>query len=520
MPPEKTYTLNGRDLSPQNLYDIAHGGCRVVLAPEVRARLERDRAVVDRHVDAGDPVYGLTTGLGSKSTEALPRDQLAAFSLQTLRGRAQAFGDPLPLPLARSVLLARLNGFCAGGSGASPAVVEHLAACLNANVVPVIPETGSVGASDLCVQAVMGLALTGEGEMYFENERLPATEALQKAQIPVLEVGPKDGLALCSSSAFSTGIAAMGGVAALRSLRSAQIAAATTMEGFRANCSPLRGEALRARPQPGQIVAGEELKLLLEGSDLLQAGAARRLQDPLSIRCLAQTHGAVYGALEFLAGPLEAELNGASDNPLLTEAGEMISNGNFQAPLLGLALDTLARALAGLATACLARLARLLSPAVSGLPRFLTRGGSESAGFAPLMKPAESLLGEILQLANPAPITNSSSAEGIEDILTHTPLSALKLHKLLKKLDHLVAIELLAAVQAVELAKPDRIAPRLLSVVEGVREISPQLVQDRPLGREIERVADNLIATGLLVSATRVGQPAGLGLNVGAEKKA
>lgn len=475
----------------------------MALAPEVLTRLERDRAVVDRHVDAGDPVYGLTTGLGSKSTEALPRDQLAAFSLQTLRGRAQAFGEPLSLPLARSVLLARLNGFCAGGSGASPAVAEHLAACLNANVIPVIPETGSVGASDLCVQAVMGLSLTGEGEMFFENERLPAAEALRKAAIPALELGPKDGLALCSSSAFSTGLAATGQVAALRSLRSAQMIAAMTMEGFRANCSPLRDEALRARPQPGQITAGEELKMLLEGSDLLQAGAARRLQDPLSIRCLAQTHGAVYGALEFLAGPLDAELNGASDNPLLTEAGEMISNGNFQAPLLGIALDTLARALAGSATASLARLARLFSPAVSGLPRFLTLGGSESAGLAPLMKPAESLLGEILQLAHPVPITNSSSAEGVEDILTHTPLSALKLLKLLKKFDHLIAIELLAAVQAVELAKPECIAPRLAAVVKKVRSISPPVAQDRPLGGEIERLAEDLIATGLPVASAQ-----------------
>lgn len=504
MPSEKTHRLTGKNLSPQDLYDIAEGGCGVVFAPEVLARLQRDRAVVDRHVDAGDPVYGLTTGLGAKSTEALPRDQLAAFSLQTLRGRAQAFGDPLPLPLARAVMAARLNGFCAGGSGASPRVVEHLLACLNANLTPVIPETGSIGASDLCVQAVMGLALIGEGEMFLEGERLPALEAMRRAEVPALELGPKDGLALCSSSAFSTGLSAMGQVAALRSLQSAQVAAAMTMEGFRANCSPLRDEALRARPQPGQVSAGEELKALLAGGLLLEPGHARRLQDPLSIRCLAQTHGAVYGALSFLAGPLEAELNSSSDNPLLTDTGEMISNGNFQAPLLGLALDTLARALAGLATASLARLARLLSPAVSGLPRFLTRGGSESAGFAPLTKPAESLLGDILGLSNPAPITNSSSAEGIEDILTHTPLSALKLHKLLRKLDHLIAIELLAAVQAVELAKPERIAPRLWEVKKRVREVSPPVTQDRPLGREIEMIAADLISSGQLAATVKL----------------
>lgn len=497
---EKTYRLTGKDLTPQDLHDAAHGRGRVALAPEVLARLQRDRAVVDRHVDAGEPVYGLTTGLGSKSTEALPRDQLAAFSLQTLRGRAQALGDPLPLPLARAVMVARLNGFCVGGSGVSPGVVESLLACLNADAVALVPETGSVGASDLCVQAVMGLALTGEGEMFFKGERLPASEALRKAEISPLELGPKDGLALCSSSAFSTGVAAMGQVAALRSLQSAQIAAAMTMEGFRANASPLRDEALRARPQPGQITAGEELKVLLTGGLLLEPGAARRLQDPLSIRCLAQTHGAVYAALAFLEGPLDAELNGSSDNPLLTEAGEMISNGNFQAPLLGLALDTLSRALAGLATASLARIARLLSPAVSGLPRFLILGGSESAGFAPLMKPAESLLGDIQQLSNPVPITNSSSAESIEDILTHTPLSALKLHRLLQKLDHLIAIELLAAVQAVELAKPDRIGLRLASVLGKVRKISPAVTQDRPLGREIEAVAADLIQSGQLLS--------------------
>ncbi len=474
------------------------------LAPEVIARLQSDRAVVDRHIEAGEPVYGLTTGLGSKSTEALPREELAAFSLQTLRGRAQALGDPLPLPLARAVLTARLNGLCVGGSGANPTVAQILADCLNRRVTPVIPETGSVGASDLCIQAVMGLALTGEGEMYFAEERLQATEALRRAAIAPLVLGPKDGLALCSSSAFSTGLAAMGQVAALRALKCAQIAAAMTMEGFRANVSPLREEALKARPQPGQILAGEELRRLLKGGLLQEPGAARRLQDPLSIRCLAQTHGAVYGTLDFLAGSLDAELNGASDNPLMTEEGEMLSNGNFQAPLLGIALDSLARALAGLASASLARIARLLSPELSGLPRFLTLGGSESAGFAPLMKPAEALLGEIVCLANPAPLSNSASAEGVEDILTHTPLSARKLLQLLEKLDHLIAIELLVAVQAVELAKPARIAPGLQAVFGRVREIAPALEADRPLGREIEALAEALFATGRLLEIAEI----------------
>ena len=506
MQSENLLTLDGSGLSPQALHEVAQGGRKVVLASDVMTRLGRDRAVVDRHVDAGDPVYGLTTGLGSKSTEALPRDQLAAFSLQTLRGRAQALGHPLPVPLARAVLVARLNGLCAGGSGASPAVAECLAACLNAGVTPVISETGSVGASDLCVQAVMGLALTGEGEMYFQDECLPAIDALRQADIPPLELGPKDGLVLCSSSAFSTGLAAMGQVAVLRSLQSAQIAAAMTMEGFRANCSPLREEALRARPQPGQITAGEELRSLLAGGLLLEPGAARRLQDPLSIRCLAQTHGAVYGALEFLGGPLNADLNGSSDNPLLTDKGEMISNGNFQAPLLGIALDAVARALAGLATASLARIARLLSPAMSGLPRFLSLGGSESAGFAPLMKPAEALVGEIVQFANPAPMANSASAEGVEDILTHTPISALKLLRLTDKLNHLIAIELLTAVQAVELAEPERIAPRLVEACEKVREVSPALEQDRPLGREIESIAGSLITTGRMLAVVDNGR--------------
>ena len=499
MSTDSLLTLTGRDLKPQDVHAVACGGVGVALAPAVMERLLRDRAVVERHVEAGDPVYGLTTGLGSKSTEALPRDQLAVFSLQTLRGRAHALGAPLPESLARAVLLARLSGLCGGGSGASPAVAECLAACLNRGVTPIMPETGSVGASDLCVQAVMGLALAGEGEMIFEGARLPAAEALQKAGMEPLKLGPKDGLALCSSSAFSTGLAAMGQVSALRALQSAQAAAALTMEGFRANCSPLRDEALRARPQPGQIMAGEELKALLSGGLLFEPGAARRLQDPLSIRCLAQTHGAVYGTLDFLAGPLEAELNGSSDNPLLTEAGEMISNGNFQAPLLGIALDSLARSLAVLATAMLARMARLLSPALSGLPRFLSQGGPESAGLAPLMKPAEALAGEIALLANPAPLAASSSAEGVEDILTHTPISAIKLLSLLDKLDKLISIELLMSAQAVELAKPERIAPCLEKVLKRIRAISPSFEQDRPLGREIEAIAEDLVRSGHLL---------------------
>jgi histidine ammonia-lyase len=236
---------------------------------------------------------------------------------------------------------------------------------------------------------------------------------------------------------------------------------------------------------------------LLEGGALALGGAARRLQDPLSLRCMAQVHGAAYAQLEALDECLEVELNHPADNPIvLIEEDRIVSTGNFHLPLLSQRLDAASRALAWAATDCVSRIARLMSSRFSGLPPLLSSADTARAGFGPLMKPAEALRAAIVHLAQPVPVMASHNADGQEDSATFAALAAEKLSDLLEKLEHLVAIELVAAAQAVDLAKVDRLGRRLAEVQAAVRARSPFIDDDRPLGREIERIAEELVRSG------------------------
>jgi histidine ammonia-lyase len=289
--------LTGHDLTPETVAQVARRDRAVALAPAALERMAAARAVVERHLEQDRPVYGLTTGLGARVTHRLPREVLSEFSRLTILGRSNAVGPRLPRDVVRALMLVRLNGLLAGGAGAAPAVAEAIAALLARGLTPVMPSIGSIGAGDLCVLAHLGLALIGEGEIEVEGRARPAAEALADAGLAPLTLGPKDGL----GAAYET----------------AQIAAALSMEGFRANLSPLDPRAAAARPAPGQAEAAAGLRRLLAGGALTEAGAARRLQDPISLRCVSQVHGSLKAALAFAGQALGPELNGAADNPLV-----------------------------------------------------------------------------------------------------------------------------------------------------------------------------------------------------------
>jgi histidine ammonia-lyase len=495
--------LTGRALTPQDVETVAQGR-KVELAPETAAPMQRGRAVVERYFDEGLPAYGLTTGLGMRVTELLSRDEAAAFSYQTVRGRAQAVGEPLSVAEVRAAMLVRLNTLLTGETGASPHVAQALAAALNAGFTPMMPRTGSIGAGDLVVMAGMAHALIGEGEAFVEGERLPAAEALRKAGLKPLELGPKDGLALCNNPSHSVASAALALAKARRVLDAANVAAALSMEGFRANLSPLAPAANRARPQPGQMETAALLMRLFEGSGLHEPGAARRLQDPISIRSVAQIHGSVLAALQVLDQAVTVELNACPDNPLVViDEDRVISAGNYHTPWLTQALDTASRALAQAANDLVSRIQRLCTPDMSGLPPLLSSASSNRAGFGPLLKPLEALRAEVLHLANPVPVVASFNANGVEDAATLSPLAARKLDRLCETISYLVAYELVAGAQAVDLSRPAGLAARLAKAQRLVRQHSAFMDEDRPIGREVEVVACELVLMGGLADVYR-----------------
>ncbi|AZQ39786.1 phenylalanine and histidine ammonia-lyase [Streptomyces cyaneochromogenes] len=496
--------VDGRTLSYDDVVAVAHHGAEVVLADDVLPRLARDRAVVDDVVDRQVPTYGLTTGLGTRSSYALPRAELEEFSVRTVRGRANAVGDPLPVPLVRAALLARVNGIAGGGSGARAEIPRLLVDMLNARVHPVIPEVGSIGASDLCQMAHVGLVVIGEGSAEFAGEVLDGGTALRRAGLAPAVLGPKDGHVLCSASPLAAGQGALALHEAAAVLTLAQAVTALTYEGFRANTSPLDPRVLDLRPAPGQSRAAAELLGFLDGGELGDPRYARRVQDPVSLRCAAQVHGALHAALGFADAALRPELNGCGDNPVvLPDTGEILSSGNFHTPALALAFDTLALALTQTASLSAERMRRLLAPAVSGLPANLSPYGPERSGFAPLAKTAQALVAEIRMLSAPVCTDPRHGADAVEDDSTNAALGARRLATVLVRLRQLLAVEAVVAAQAVDLAAPSALGrgPRFLHRV--IREIVPRLDDDRPCGVDVEAVDRDILGSDDVRSALR-----------------
>ena len=490
-------TLTGTELTPELLQSIARDAAPVQIGVEAAARIRASNEVVVDAAHSGTPVYGVTTGLGSRVTERVD-DGGVRFSLRTIRGRATAVGEPLGVELTRAALAVRCNGICAGGSGASPSVAELLAGMLNAGVHPVIPRSGSVGAADLCLMAHVGLTMIGEGEAELSGVRMSAARALSQAGLLALVPGPKDGLAICSSNAVSVGTGAVALADARALLDCAQIAAALSMEAFRAALTPLDPRVVRARPQPGQKWSANGLQTLLAGGSLTEPQASRRLQDPLSFRCASQLHGSLFTALEWLAAGLEPELNGAADNPLVLAADrEILSTGNFQVAALSLALDAVAIGVAQVASAIAERQARLKVTRLSGLPRNLVEqhdGDPTRTGLGALTKTAEALVLEIRHRSAPVAIHPAVSPDGVEDDSTGAAQGALRLAEQLSRLRLLIASELLTAAQATELAAPERLGAGTAEALRCVREVVTAVTEDRPLGPDVERLADALLA--------------------------
>jgi len=486
--------LTGSDLSPSALREVAFHRRPVALTPEATRRAAAGRAIVERALARGEAVYGLTTGLGSRVGHRLGADDLADFSVRTVRGRAHGVGPPLAAPLVRAMMVARLNVLLNGGAGVSFGLIELLRDMLNADLRPVVPSIGSIGAGDLCLMAHLGLVMIGEGEAELGDRRGPAGALFREAGLSPAVLGPKDGLGLINASAVGAGIAAVALEEADAAYRAAQVAAALTFEGFRANLSPFDPEAVAARPQPGQAVASAHLRRLLFGSLLLEPGNARRVQDPISLRCVGSVHGAFLAALGFSERALDPELNGAAENPvLLLESERVLSTGNFHTPLLALSLDQVALAAAQVGANALARGSRLMQERYSGLPNNLIARDAGYSGFAPVMKVGEALLGELRQLAMPVSGDMRWGADGTEDDLTNTPLAARKLLDLLDRLRHLLALELMLAAQAVELAHPSQLGLPMQRAYECVRDLCPPLVEDRPLGGDLRKIADELL---------------------------
>lgn len=490
--------LNGQQLTLKQIVDIAEGREQVVLADEARARVDRACQVVHDIVTAGRTVYGVNTGFGKLSDVSIDSADLSQLQLNLVRSHSCGLGDPLSEAEARAMLLLRANVLASGFSGARPLVIDTLIAMLEKRVTPVIPEKGSVGASgDLAPLAHLALAAIGEGEVFYEGERLPAATALQRAQIAPLQLEVKEGLALLN------GTQAMGAVGALALQRAenlvqlTDVAGAMSLEALRGTPVAFDERIHAARPHAGQLAVAAHLRELLEDSEIRQSHLVGdpRVQDAYSLRCMPQVHGAIRTALDHAKQVVEIESGSATDNPLVfSETGEVLSGGNFHGAPLALVFDYAAIALTDLMSISERRIDRLINPdSNEGLPPFLTSQPGISSGFMMLQVTAVALLNEAKVLAHPASIDNVPTDGGKEDHVSMGMTSATKLRGIVKLAEMVTAIELFAGAQGLEYHAPLAPGRGVKQAYEIVRCHVPPLMQDRAMSGDIEKLTAAII---------------------------
>ncbi len=498
--------VNGEELTLADVWAVAVGRERAELSDEGRSKLQAARDLVEQVASesSGEHTYGINTGFGRFVERSIPFSLSEELQLRLLRSHACGVGEPYPDEVVRAAMLLRANALAKGYSGARVETVELLLACLNEDVIPIVPSRGSVGASgDLAPLAHLALPLVGEGWAKVDGETLPGGAALARAGLAPVRLQAKEGLSLVNGTQFMAAVGALALVRVRRLAKAADIACALSVEALQGSRVSFRPEIHALRPLKGQRESAANVLRLLEGSAVIEAHRwCDKVQDAYSLRCAPQVHGASRDLVEYAERTIAIELNAATDNPLvLVEEGELVSNGNFHGQPLAFALDALAIAVAELASISERRLERLVNPSLSdGLPAFLTRDGGLNSGFMIPQYVAASLVSENKALSHPASVDSIPTSAGQEDHVSMGNAAALKCWQVLANAECAVAIELLAAAQGVEFLAPLEPGAGGRAAHDFVRTLSPPVLDDRALAPDIEGVAD-AVRSGALVEA-------------------
>ena len=502
MPP---LPLSGRDLTIDNLIEVARGRRAVVLDPAAASRMRESRAVIERLVTAGATVYGVTTGFGDLADVRIEPSQTAELQRNLVRSHAAGVGEPLADEVVRAMLVLRANTLAVGLSGARVEVAELLIGMLNAAVHPVVPSRGSLGASgDLAPLAHLALVLIGEGEATVDGAGPGAgSDALRRAGLAPLQLGAKEGLALLNGTQLMAGIGALAHHDALRLALTADVVGAMSLEAMLGSGAAFDERLVAARPHPGQVASARHLRALLAGSEIgdSHAESNHRVQDAYSLRCMPQVHGAARDAVGELERVLTVEINAATDNPLVFPTGEVISGGNFHGEPLALALDYATLAVAELASISERRTARLVDAHLSGLPAFLAQRPGVESGLMIAHYTAAALVNELQTLSHPSSVDTIPTSANQEDHVSMGATSALHLREAVGLAEQVLAVEALCAAQGLDFRRPLRPGAGVAAAQAVVRARVPHLEADRSPAPDIGAVqamvhAGELLANG------------------------
>ena len=479
-------TLTGKSLTIEDIEAVARRGEKVVLHADARERIHACRRFIEERIEAGEIMYGVNTGIGEFSEVVLNDDQVRDFQRYLIYNHAAGIGEPAPVDHVRAAMLLRANVHSHGYSGCRPDITETLVSMLNRGVCPVVCEKGSVGAcGDLAPMSQVALLMIGEGEAFFEGERLPGKVALERAGIPVPGLKARDGLATINGSNLLNGIGALAVYDAERWLKQAEIAAAMSLEALKANMKPYDARMHELRGFRGAVTSAANLRKTMEGSDLVSGKAKVKVQDAYSMRSTPQVLGAVRDQLRWTREQIETEANGVGDNPLFLPHDQVVLTGaNFQGTPVSLPIDTLGAAITMACVLSERRLNRLTNPALSaGLPPFLTKGAGMFSGLMLSQYTADMQIVEQKTLSAPAYIQSIPAAADQEDFVSMGMNSSLKTRQILDIACGVLCIELIAAAQALDFRDftPGR---GTRAAHAAVREHVEHLDVDRPLYRD------------------------------------
>ncbi len=520
----KALHINGNDLTLEAVREVAIERRPVLLDPDAREAVDRSRAVVDALVAGNKVAYAITTGVGKLSDVRIAGDQIRELQVNLLRSHATGVGEPLSAVETRAMMLLRANSLSKGLSGVRAVIIDTLCEMLNRSVTPFVPSQGSVGASgDLAPLAHLAIVLIGEGEcLDSKGARISGAEAMRQAQIKPLVLEAKEAVSLINGTQGMLGVGGLALLAGETLVDSADVIGALTLDALRGTDTAFDERIHRARPHAGQIKTAENLRRLLEGSQIRESHRTgdERVQDAYSLRCMPQVHGAVRDTLAHCREVLETEINSAVDNPLvfpkartigdhttgtmIREAeGDIVSGGNFHGEPVAFALDFLAIALTALAGISERRLERLVNPSLNeGLPPFLAAGAGVNSGFMMPQVTAAALVSENKVLAHPASADSITTSGNKEDFVSMGMHASTKLKRIVENTRNVLAIEAMAAAQAIDFLAPLKTSKRLLAAHAAIRSVSPTMDKDRVMYGDFAKIAE-LIASGKLAEALR-----------------
>jgi len=485
-------TLNGCSLTIQEISEVLYSNQKVNASLESLKRVDMSRRAVEGIVEKEKVVYGITTGFGKFSDVLIRGEDTEALQLNLIHSHACGVGEPFPEIVSRAMLLLRANTLLKGFSGVSRAVVDMLLKLINAGIHPVIPQQGSLGASgDLVPLAHLALVLIGEGEVFYRGQRCPALEALQSENIAPIVLHAKDGLALINGTQAMTAMGAVAYIEAEKLAFQAEFIAALTMEGLRGIIDAFDEDVQLARGYKEQVDVARRMRMILAGSQLISRQGELRVQDAYSLRCIPQVFGATWQALGYVKEKLEIEINAATDNPLIFDNGnKVISGGNFHGQPIALAMDFLKIAVAELASISERRIERLVNPQLNDLPAFLSPQPGLQSGAMILQYTAASLVSENKTFAHPASVDSIPSSGNQEDHVSMGTIASRHAYQIIQNTRNVLAIEMICALQAVELRGVDHMSPVTGRIFAEARLITPAITKDRVFAHDIEKVKD------------------------------